>query len=157
MPLSIRAALDRDLQAVLDLDHRARFDPAQPAHMAEWLEPDGESWIRDWIAAGELHVAESDGRFVAYGVLHHHFFHDGMIDLVIVDRTARRLGVATALIEHLATLCRSDLLWISTNLSNQPMQALLAKLEFKMSGFIEGLDEGDPELVYRKVLRAPAA
>ena len=37
--------------------------------------------------------------------------------------------------------------------SNFPMQRLLATLGFDRSGFIENLDEGDPELVYFKRIR----
>ena len=57
---------------------------------------------------------------------------------------------------YLGTLCRSDRLWISTNLSNQPMQKLIAGEGFKMSGFIDDLDPGDPELIYHKAV-TPAA
>jgi len=46
----------------------------------------------------------------------------------------------------------SKKLFTSTNLSNLPMQSLLAQLNFKLSGVIENLDEGDPELVYFKPL-----
>jgi hypothetical protein len=33
------------------------------------------------------------------------------------------------------------------------MQGLLTELGFVRSGFVEGLDEGDPELIYRLGLR----
>ena len=46
-----------------------------------------------------------------------------------------------------------SLIYISTNLSNLPMQSLLAKLGYRLSGVIHHLDEGDPELVYVKYLR----
>jgi hypothetical protein len=52
------------------------------------------------------------------------------------------------LLRHLIGLCRTDKLWTSTNLSNQPMQALLVHAGFRLSGFIENLDENDPELVF---------
>ena len=37
-------------------------------------------------------------------------------------------------------------LFTSTNLSNQPMQRLLARLGWRSGGIVYGLDEGDPEL-----------
>jgi len=40
-------------------------------------------------------------------------------------------------------------MWVTTNLSNQRMQRLLAREGFKLSGFVE-IDEGDPELVFAK-------
>ena len=56
-------------------------------------------------------------------------------------------------IRHLINECRTPKLFTSTNQSNIPMQRLLATLEFARSGFIENLDEGDPEVVYFKRLR----
>lgn len=50
---------------------------------------------------------------------------------------------------HAAHLAIGEELWTSTNQSNQPMQRLLERLGFLPSGVIEGLDEGDPELVFR--------
>ncbi len=44
----------------------------------------------------------------------------------------------------------------STNLSNLPMQSLLAKLGYTLSGVIHHLDEDDPELVYVKCLKQNA-
>ncbi len=48
------------------------------------------------------------------------------------------------------SISRGEKLFTSTNLSNLPMQALLAKLGYTLSGVIHNLDEGDPELVYFK-------
>ena len=39
-------------------------------------------------------------------------------------------------------------LFTSTNLSNQPMQRLLARPGWRSVGIIYGLDEGDPELFF---------
>jgi hypothetical protein len=56
-----------------------------------------------------------------------------------------------AAIAHL----RGDQIFTSTNRSNAPMQGLLASLGWQLSGELDGLDEGDPELVY--YLRRQAA
>ena len=57
---------------------------------------------------------------------------------------------------HLETVCQTEKIFTSTNLSNFPMQALLAKLGYKLSGVIHNLDEDDPELVYCKALHQTA-
>jgi len=57
------------------------------------------------------------------------------------------------LVRHVEQECRTPKLFTSTNESNAPMRALLAKLGFSPSGVIENLDEGDPELVFFKRLR----
>jgi ribosomal protein S18 acetylase RimI-like enzyme len=146
----VRPAVPADLPGLIALDAEVRTATDQPTHAAGWLEPDAATWLHDWVAAGVCAAAEVNGQLAGYGVLHYHFFHSGIIDMVIVGRRHRRCGVGRALLGHLAAGCTSPKVWCSTNLSNTPMQALLAAERFSMCGFIEGLDEGDPELVYSK-------
>ncbi len=65
----------------------------------------------------------------------------------------RQRGVATTLMRHFESICRTPKLFTSTNLSNLPMQGLLGKLGYRLSGFIVDLDPGDAELVYVKERR----
>jgi len=44
----------------------------------------------------------------------------------------------------------------STNLSNQPMKRLLARLGWRSVGVVCGLDEGDPELFFLAPTGEPA-
>jgi ribosomal protein S18 acetylase RimI-like enzyme len=148
--IAIRDAIATDLPALLAIDGEVRKAPDQPAHAAEWLD-DPASVLGGWISAGECVIAEIGGEPAGYAVLHYHFFHSGIIDMVIVRQAWRRQGIGRALVRHLVARCTSPRVWISTNLSNTPMQALLAAEGFSMSGFIEGLDEGDPELVFSKL------
>ena len=76
--------------------------------------------------------------------------------MLYVHPEFRRQGIGSALIRHLVKECRTPKLFTSTNQSNFRMQRLLAMLDFDRSGFIENLDEGDPELVYFKRLRDSA-
>ena len=64
----------------------------------------------------------------------------------------RRRGLATALMRAAELECQSGKLFTSTNQSNIPMQQLCDRLGFIKSGYIENLDEGDPELIYVKLL-----
>jgi GNAT superfamily N-acetyltransferase len=86
-------------------------------------------------------------------VLNYNFFHNGNIDMLYVHSDHRRRGAGAALLRHLESQCKTPKLFTSTNLSNLPMQSLLAKLEYVVSGVIHNLDEGDPEIVYFKRLR----
>jgi len=149
----IRPAVAEDLSGLVGMDREVRLAPDQPAHTADWLEPDAATHLRDWIAAGECYVATIGETPVGYAVLHYHFFHSGIIDMVIVRGSHRRQGIGRALVRYLAGRCTSEKVWISTNLSNTPMQSLLASEGYAVSGFIEGLDEGDPELVYSKLAK----
>lgn len=147
MTIPIRQANSGDQDTILALD-LARFDPISPAHTGDWLGADRSAWIDKWIAAGECYLVHHDGIAAGYGVFHYHFFHDGMIDMLIVAHAWRRHGIARALVRYFAAQCRTEKIWCSTNLSNQIMQTLLAAEGLRMSGFIENLDEGDPELIY---------
>ena len=89
---------------------------------------------------------------LGYAVLEYTFFEQGFISMLYVRADHRRSGVGTALLSHLESVCRTRKLFTSTNLSNLPMQALLARLGYRLSGVIHDLDEGDPELVYIKVV-----
>jgi hypothetical protein len=73
--------------------------------------------------------------------------------MLYVDSDYRRCGAGAALLKHMQSLCETPKLFTSTNLSNLPMQSLLAKLGYVLSGVIHNLDEGDPEIVYFKRLR----
>ena len=77
--------------------------------------------------------------------------------MLYVHPSHRRKGVGTQLIRHLEALCTTEKLFTSTNRSNAPMQALLPKLGYAPSGFVENLDEGDPELIYFKRVHPQSA
>ena len=78
------------------------------------------------------------------------FFGNGFISMLYVQSEYRRDAVGTALMRHLESICQTAKLFTSTNLSNLPMQSLLAKLGYELSGVVHNLDEGDPELFYMR-------
>src|SRR6185312_1499492 len=148
--LSIRAAVAADLEALAALDAAVRTGTDQPAHSADWLDQDATQHFHQWIERGECFVATVGGALAGFGVLHNQFFHSSFIDLVIVAAAHRRRGIGRALVRFLAARASSEKVWISTNLSNTRMQALIASEGFAMAGFVEGLDPGDPELIFSK-------
>lgn len=110
--------------------------------------------LREWIARRECLVArDPDGAIVGFAVANRSFFAQSFIVLVVVDANHRRRGVATALIEAVEAQATTPKLFTSTNESNSAMQAVCESLGFVRSGFIENLDEGDPEIIYYKRLR----
>lgn len=143
MSIHIRAARPDDIDALVAFDEVAQRDARRVAY------------IRTRVHAGECFVAEREGRPVGYGVLTYSFYGNGMIEMVYVAAAHRRSGVGRALMEFLEGLCATPKLFTSTNLSNKPMQLLLAKLGYTLSGYIENLDPGDPEFVYFKPLGQP--
>ena len=141
MKITCRAAEPADIETLRALDTRLPHDPHRSDEIA------------DWVKEEQARVALADNEIAGYGALTYGFFHEGYIEILMVGDRFRRRGVGATLLAHFEATCRTPRLWTSTNRSNASMQTLLERAEFIPSGIVEGLDEGDPELIYRKVLR----
>lgn len=139
--MELRIAQITDADEMIAFDHVAASEPARV------------QFIHDQIESSACYVAVIDAKVVAYAVLNYKFYDNGWIEMLYVHPQFRHQGIGSTLIRHLINACCKTKLFTSTNQSNFPMQRLLATLEFDRSGFIENLDEGDPELVYFKRLR----
>ncbi|HFL1973121.1 TPA: N-acetyltransferase family protein [Stenotrophomonas maltophilia] len=135
--LYIREAMPDDVPALIALDSVAAHDPRRARQ------------IPDWLAGGGVHVGERAGQLAGYLVIHHHFFGEAFVEMLMVAREQRSQGVGAALLRHAIALQGQGKLFTSTNASNTGMQRLLAASGFIDSGIVHGLDEGDPELIYR--------
>jgi GNAT superfamily N-acetyltransferase len=113
-------------------------DPGRRAHVGELLGL-GLSWL-----------AVADGEPVGFAIVSRHFFAFPFVDLLVVSEAARRGGVGSALMAHCAANHQADRIFTSTNESNAPMRALLAKAGWTPSGQVDNLDPGDPELFFVK-------
>lgn len=140
MNLEIRTANISDLEEILAFDPIGEADPGRI------------DFIRASIQQNECLIVAKHARIVGYGIMNYSFFGCGFISLVVTDPEFRREGVATTLLNKLEDSCNKEKLFLTTNQSNRPMQALAEKLGYCRSGIIENLDEGDPELVYFKRL-----
>lgn len=102
-------------------------------------------------------VAVLGTRIVGYAAMAPTFFERAFVSLLSVHPEHRRQGVATALMKAMESRCQGEKLFTSTNLSNQPIQALLGKIGYRLCGIVEEMDEGDPELIFVRRLTAPRA
>ena len=139
--ISIRPALESDVESLCSFDEIARQSEER------------REFIRRSVASGTCYVAVAGQEVVGYGVLNHSFYYQGFIDMLYVAVNQRRHGVGTALLEQMEKRCQTPKLFTSTNLSNLPMQSLLSRRGYALSGVIHNLDEGDPEIIYFKPLR----
>ena len=137
----IRPAVENDIGALCSLDLIAQ------------RENERRQFIRRVVTSGECYIAVADEKVIGYGVLNYTFYYVGFIEMLYIHSDHRRSGVGAALLQHLESLCQTRNLFTSTNLSNLPMQSLLVKLNYVLSGVIHNLDEDDPEIVYFKQLR----
>jgi GNAT superfamily N-acetyltransferase len=76
------------------------------------------------------------------------FFERDFVELLLVTEQRRRLGIGRKLLDAAVGARGTDVIFTSTNESNWPMRALLEEGGWSLSGRLDGLDDGDPELVY---------
>lgn len=138
---NVRPASREDIDSIIELDPIARQELGRRAFIASAVAA-GQCWV-----AAE---AEDASALIGYGVLNQSFFDNDFIPLLVVKVSARRAGVATAIMRTLELQCQGRKLFTSTNTSNIAMRQLLRCLGFVESGQIENLDDHDPELVFVK-------
>ena len=110
------------------------------------------SYLTDAVKRHECYIVREGWDVIGYAVLTQSFFGQYFIELLIIHPDRRGKGAATTLIQHIEKIVPAEKLFTSSNQSNAPMQALCEKLGFVKSGWIDNLDEGDPEIVYFKRL-----
>lgn len=138
--MHIRSATEHDIEEILS------FDPVK--------ELERKQEISSSISSGNLYVYLDDkSKILGYIVLDRSFFHQYFITLIIVSEKHRKEGIALSLMSYAETLCTSGKLFTSTNQSNIPAQKLFERCGFIKTGFIEGLDDGDPEVIYIKTIQ----
>ncbi|WP_454674069.1 N-acetyltransferase family protein [Achromobacter pestifer] len=139
--INVRPASREDIDSIIELDPIATQEVGRRV------------FIVNAVAAGQCWVAveaENASALIGYGVKNKSFFENNFVALIVVKVSARRRGVATAIMTTLESQCAGKL-FTSTNTSNTPMRRLLTRLGFVESGQIDNLDDCDPELVFVKL------
>ncbi len=95
-----------------------------------------------------MRVAVAADEIVGDCVIERAFFGQWFVVMLMVAEGARHQGIGAELLLDAQRQRETAKLFTSTNLSNQPMQRLLARLDWRFVGIVYGLDEGDPELFY---------
>ncbi len=138
---TIRKATNNDVDTLQKIDLIAQKD-------LQW-----RNFIERAVRSGNCVVLKTVQDVVGYAVLEYSFYDNGFVSMLYVQPEFRRKGAGAMLMRHLESACETPKLFTSTNMSNLPMQALLEKMSYKLSGTIHNLDEGDPELVFFKLLK----
>jgi GNAT superfamily N-acetyltransferase len=135
----IRPIGPQDIDLVARIDPRVTEDDRMRAH------------LQDLLGAG-LSWAAFDGEAgVGFALVTRHFYGHPFVDLLFVADARRRGGAGRALMDHCEAAAGGDRIFTSTNESNAPMRALLAKASWRPAGVIHYLDPGDPELIFVKL------
>lgn len=111
-----------------------------------------KTYLKKAIKEHKCLVVKTESLVVGYLVYSTTFFDCSFIDLVIVHPLERKKGYAKSLIAYFETISPTKKVFSSTNQSNQNMQKLFTSIGYVPSGFVDNLDEGDPEIIYFKQL-----
>lgn len=136
----VRRAVADDISGIRRVDRlTSRGDQSRAEFCGRCIDP------------AECLVYVEHGSVGGYAILKPaHFFGRDFIDLLIVDPARRRSGIGRALLRAALAAAGTEQVFTSSNASNRPMQSLLQAEDLSFSGQLDGLDEGDPELVFYK-------
>jgi ribosomal protein S18 acetylase RimI-like enzyme len=138
--MQIRSATFDDLGEIISFDRVAQSHASRV------------DFIKNSIERHEAYVSIKESTVVGYVVLDYSFYSNGFISMLYIAEGKRHRGYGSGLIEYVESICKTSKVFTSTNESNVNMQALLEKLGYEKSGWIDNLDEGDPEIIYFKRL-----
>ena len=103
------------------------------------------------VQSGEVIVVGNEDQLLGFVVVtQRSFFGRDFVELLTVSDDMRRQGIGGILLNEAVTQSSSDRIFTSTNQSNAAMIGLLEKAGWHFSGQLEGIDEGDPEMVFCK-------
>ncbi|MDY6900522.1 MAG: GNAT family N-acetyltransferase, partial [Cyanobacteriota bacterium] len=84
------------------------------------------------VSADHCLVIEAQQHVVGYAVLEYSFYDQGFVSMLYIHPEYRRQSAGVQLMQHLESACQTPKMFTSTNLSNLPMQSLLAKLGYTL-------------------------
>ena len=137
----VEKATEKELKAIRHLDSLVTGNSSR------------KDFITRMVGDGRCLLARIGDSIAGFGILEQIFYGQGFISLLIVHSDHRRRGVAKALVRQIESICPTEKLFTSTNESNVTAQRVYESMGFVRSGYIENLDEGDPEIVYFKRLK----
>lgn len=109
-------------------------------------------YIRKAIEEERCIAIKTEFSYLGFLIFKEDFFECSFISLVIVKQTERRKGYATSLLQYFLSISPTKKIFSSTNQSNNRMQEVFKRNGFIESGIIHNLDDGDPEIVYFKLI-----
>ena len=138
MSVEIRAAAPQDLKAILDMDPIADREERRHDYVSKAMR--GEH-------GRDVRVLVIDDELVGYAIMGEFFGHP-FLERIATATAHRRRGVASAILANIEVGFDGDRLFASTNESNETMRELLVKRGYRVSGMVENLDPGDPEIFF---------
>lgn len=138
MSVEIRAANAADLRSILAVDESAEREERRYDYISRAIRGEHERSVLVLILDEELVGFTVSGDFFGHPFL----------ELIATSPGLRRRGVASALLANLEAAIEGDRMFVSANESNDIMRQLLVKRGYRVSGMVENLDPGDPEIFF---------
>lgn len=104
--------------------------------------------IGEAVAQSRCLLVFQESELAGFLIYHTSFFECCFISLIMIKPSFQRRGLASSLLKHMADISPTEKLFSSTNQSNDAMHMVFQTNGFTKSGFIDNLDEGDPEIIY---------
>jgi ribosomal protein S18 acetylase RimI-like enzyme len=104
--------------------------------------------IREAVELSRCLLVFEESELAGFLIYHTSFFDCCFVSLIMIRPSFQRRGLASALLLHMAEISPTEKLFSSTNQSNDAMHKVFRTNGFTKSGFIDNLDEGDPEIIY---------
>lgn len=140
---TVRAARLTDLPALAAIDDFALPGSERGDELHNFV-----TGARGRVLVSEIPDGDAKSVIGYVAIAPRHFFGRDFIALVVVAPSSRRRGAGTQLLNAAVNEATSDTVFTSTNESNTAMRALLVHRGWLLSGVLDGLDEGDPEMVF---------
>jgi len=142
MTIRIRKATVADAPELKAIDTIAQLNTKRAAE------------IDKWVSRDKVLVAAADDRLVGYSVFNHEFFGQSQVAMLMIAESLRGQRIGQSLLKATEDFADGPKVFVTTNQSNDRMQRLLTKSGYRVCGYIDELDPGDPELVYFKRIAA---
>jgi ribosomal protein S18 acetylase RimI-like enzyme len=104
--------------------------------------------IGEAVAQSRCLLVYKESELAGFLIYHTSFFECCFISLIMIKPSFQRRGLAGVLLLHMTENSPTEKLFSSTNQSNDAMHKVFQTNGFTKSGFIDNLDEGDPEVIY---------
>lgn len=143
--IGLRKATIRDKATLVDIDYSLDKD----AHIKQCR----EEKITRAIFDEKCFIILLSDKEVGFVIFDYRFFDQGWIELIIIAEEYRGNGIGGKVFDLLCEQCNTTKIFTSTNSSNIQMQRALTKSNFSFAGELTGLDDGDPEYFYYRMIK----
>ena len=144
--ISLRNATIKDKALVVNFDYML--------DKVEHVELNREEKITTAILDKQCFIILANSIAVGFIIFDYRFFGKGWIELIVIEERYRGKGIGVEAMKLICKQCKMNKVFTSTNSSNIQMQKALNASGFSFAGELNGLDEGDPELFYYKIIES---